>query len=678
MPRLNLKTKLVLAISGLVFALAAALSYVYLSQIFYQRINQSYDSAEFIAREVLHAARQALEAEVPSNGLQPANPTQARDFIAVILQHDPAVTSLLESVVGYNVEVYDTALADNKGIALVHTDAGSVDKPMPPRPSLAELRDGGFFDQLRAVYGPARVYQVILPVQRQGAPFGEIRVGLSTLFLKRELKPQLNRALLLSAGSLLLSLLIAAFLSNLALQPLEVIARRLDAMTVEIERAEPEPERTRTDEVGAVSRRIDRLGRQMHDAREVFSALKENLDQLMSTLQDGLILFTRDGRIVLVSAFAERFIGHPREQMLGQMVESVFDDSTRLGRIVLDAFALRQDVPATEIELEHGRRMQLSLDFISERGVPIGALLSMRDAESVRRIENEIELSRRLAAIGRLTSGVANEVKNPINAIVIHLEILRERILHLDPESRRHMDIISSEIHRLDRVVKTLVDFSRPVDLKLTALDLRSLAAQVVALAAPEALTHRVEIVQDLGAQPLPIRVDTDLMMQAILNVVINGVQAMPEGGTLTLRAFATAKAVVLEVHDTGAGIPPEIRDKIFNLYFTTRKSGSGIGLALTYRAMQLHNGALELDTDAAQGATFRFVLPIMTKDEAPALATGSEALPDPALVAGSEALPDLAPAAGSEALPDPADASPALGDSATAAPREPVIPPPH
>jgi PAS domain S-box-containing protein len=642
MPRLRLKTKLVLAISGLVFALVAALSYVYVSQIFYQRINLSYENAEFIAHQVLHAARQALEAEVPSNRLQPANPTQARDFIAAILQHDPAVTSLLESVVGYNVEVYDTALADSNGVALAHTDAGAVDKPMPTRPSLTELRDGGFFAQLGAVYGPARVYQVTLPVQRQGAPFGEIRVGLSTLFLKRELKPQLNRALLLSGGALLLSLFIAAFLSSFALQPLEIIARRLDAMTAEIERAEPEPKRT--DVVGAVSRRIDRLGRQMHDAREVFSALKENLDHLMSTLQDGLILFTRDGRIVLVSAFAERFIGHSREQMLGQMVESVFDDSSLLGRIVLDAFALRQDVPSREIELEPGRRVQLSLDFISERGVPIGALLSMRDAESVRRIENEIELSRRLAAIGRLTSGVAHEVKNPINAIVIHLEILRERILHLDPESRRHMDIISSEIHRLDRVVKTLVDFSRPVDLKLTALDLRSLAAQVVALAAPEALTHHVEIVQNLGPSPLPIRVDSDLIMQAILNVVINGVQAMPEGGTLTLRAFATSNAAVLEVQDNGAGIPPEIRAKIFNLYFTTRKSGSGIGLALTYRAMQLHNGALELDTDAAQGATFRFVFPGMSQDEAESAA----------------------------------DASPALGEAAASTQREPVIPPPH
>jgi PAS domain S-box-containing protein len=354
----------------------------------------------------------------------------------------------------------------------------------------------------------------------------------------------------------------------------------------------------------------------MHDVREVFSALKENLDQLMSTLQDGLILFTRDGRIVLVSASAERFIGRPRGEMLGRMVEEVFDDSNRLGRIVLDAFALRQEVPSREIEMEHGRRVQLAFDFISERGVPIGALLTVRDAESVRRIENEIELSRRLAAIGRLTSGVAHEVKNPINSIVIHLEILRERILQLDPETRRHMDIISSEIHRLDRVVKTLVDFSRPVELKLCALDLRSLAAEVIALAAPEARSHQVEIIHDFGTEPLPIRADADLMKQAVLNVVINGVQAMPSGGTLTLHAFATQQAAVLEVHDTGAGVSPEIRDKIFNLYFTTKKSGSGIGLALTFRAMQLHNGVLDLDSESRQGTTFRFMLPLAVKDQ--------------------------------------------------------------
>jgi PAS domain S-box-containing protein len=612
MPRLRLKTKLVLAISALVFALVAALSCIYLSQILRQRISQSYDNADFIAHEVLHAARQALETDLPATRLQPRDSKQARDAIAAILQHDQALDTLLQSVVGYNLEVYDTALTDRSGAPIVDTGS-ALDGPAPRRPSLAGLRDGSFLSQIRAVYGPARVYQLTLPVQRQGAPFGEIRVGISTLFLKQQLLPQLNRALLLSGIAILLSFIIAAALSNLALRPLELIARRLDAMTAGSEASAPDP--APSDEFGAVSTRIDRLGRQMNDVRQVFSALKENLDQLMSTLQDGLILFTRDARIVLVSASAERFIGRPRADMLGQSVEQVFDDSTRLGRIVLDAFALQQELPSREIEIEQGRRVRLALDFISERGAPIGALLTLRDAESVRRIENEIELSRRLAAIGRLTSGVAHEVKNPINAIVIHLELLRERLLQPDPDARRHIEIISAEIHRLDRVVKTLADFSRPVELTLAALDLRSLAAAVVALAAPEARSHRVEIVEDLGSQPLPVRVDADLMRQAILNVVINGVQAMPHGGTLILRAFATAQAAVLQVQDTGGGIPAEIRDKIFNLYFTTRKSGSGIGLALSFRAMQLHNGALDLDSQSSSGACFRFMLPLAQRD---------------------------------------------------------------
>lgn len=617
MPRLRLKTKLVLAISGMVFALAAALSGVYVSQMLHQRIRHSYDNADFIAHQVLHTARQALESDLPAGIAPPqegrAGDTAARDAIALILQRDAAVASLLQSVVGYNTEVYDVALVDRNGIALVDTDADGVFKIAPQRPALLDLRRASFFAQLRAVYGPARVYEVSLPVKRQGAPFGEIRVGLSTLFLKRELVPLLNRALALSGVCVLLSFALAALLSNLALRPLTAIARRLDTMTA------PEPQGStagkprRTDEYGAVSDRIDRLGRQMSDVREVFSALKDNLDQLMSTLQDGLVLFTHDGRIVLVSDSAERFIGRPRAQMLGRTAAEVFHDSSALGRVVLDAFALRQPVKPREIELAPGRRVQLALDFISERGSGIGALLTVRDAESVHRIENEIELSHRLASIGRLTSGVAHEVKNPINAIVIHLEILRERILQLDPETRRHMDIIASEIHRLDRVVKTLVDFSRPVELKLQAGDLRELVHEVASLAAPEARKHQVELVQEKSSAPLPVRVDVDLMKQAILNVVLNGVQAMPGGGRLTLRTLVKAQNAVLEIADTGAGIPPEIRDKIFHLYFTTKKTGSGIGLAFTYRSLQLHNGAIELKSEVGAGTTFRFILPLST-----------------------------------------------------------------
>jgi signal transduction histidine kinase len=383
-------------------------------------------------------------------------------------------------------------------------------------------------------------------------------------------------------------------------------------MTAGVPDTTPEPDPRRTDEYGLVNTKIDRLGRQIRDVKEVFSALKENLDQIMGTLQDGLVLFTRDTRVVLVSASAERFIGRPRGEILGSVVEGVFTDANMLGRIVLDAFALHQPIPQREIELENGRRIQIGLDFIAERGERIGALLTMRDAESVRRIENEIELSRRLAAIGRLTSGVAHEVKNPINAIVVHLELLREKMREIDPDTRRHMDIIGREIHRLDRVVQMLVDFNRPVELRLVDFDLRRLVEDVALLASPEAALQGVRLETKLTNSPLPVRADSDLIKQALLNVVLNGVQAMSNGGVLAIVARQQDAAATIEVQDQGGGIPPEVRDKVFNLYFTTKKSGSGIGLAMSYRVLQLHNGAIDFVTEVGRGTTFRLLLPLV------------------------------------------------------------------
>ena len=386
---------------------------------------------------------------------------------------------------------------------------------------------------------------------------------------------------------------------------------RLDQMTAGVPDSTPDPDPRKTDEYGLVNTKIDRLGRQIRDVKEVFTALKENLDQIMGTLQDGVVLFTRDTRVVLVSASAERFIGRPREEILGNAVEGVFSDANKLGRIVLDAFALHQPIPQREIELENGRRIQIALDFIAERGERIGALLTMRDIESVHRIENEIELSRRLAAIGRLTSGVAHEVKNPINAIVVHLELLREKMREIDPDTRRHMDIIGSEIHRLDRVVQMLVDFNRPVELRLVDFDLRRAIEDVALLASPEAAQQGVRSETQLGREPLPVRADADLIKQALLNVVLNGVQAMSGGGVLSLTSGQLDTAATIEVRDQGSGIPPEVRDKVFNLYFSTKKAGSGIGLAMSYRVLQLHNGALDFVTEMGRGTTFRLILPL-------------------------------------------------------------------
>jgi signal transduction histidine kinase len=297
--------------------------------------------------------------------------------------------------------------------------------------------------------------------------------------------------------------------------------------------------------------------------------------------------------------------------LLGHTVKEVFTTETPLGAMVLEAFQFRRAVGQTEIESSNGKRVQMALDFIQEGGAQIGALLTLRDTESVKQIEDEIETSRRLSASGRLTRGVAHEVKNPINAIVLHLQLLQNKLQQIDPDTRRHMDIIGSEIHRLDRVVQILVDFTRPRSLRLEEADLRRILEDVALLASPDAAQHGVALVRKLPADRLPVKVDTDFLKQAILNIVLNGVQAMPGGGTLTIGARVEKDVVIAEIRDEGMGIPPEVQEKVFELYFTTKTDGSGIGLAQAYQILQWHYGSVEFESAEGQGTTFRLRLPL-------------------------------------------------------------------
>jgi PAS domain S-box-containing protein len=610
MPTLRLRTKLVFAITGMVVVIVATLAGLYIAEAVHQRIQEAYDNSIFIGHELFNVARDSMEVDLASTKVNANNPKDVAAAVEEVLQYDTGVNALLDSVQGYSETVYDAALVDANGQALLHTNTDLLGKVVPSREDFSELLHTGIVRQMKIIYGPSRVYDVRVPLSRNGKPFGEVRIGVSTVFLKNAIRDQMRRALVLSGGAILISLVLSAVLSTVALSPLGAISRRLDLISAG--QAEPaEGPAKRKDEYGAVSSKIERLGRQMRDVKEVFSALKENLDQMMANLQDGVMLFTSDFRAVLVSASAERFIGKPRGDILGQRPSEIFSEESPLGQAILQAFETRQGIDQEEIEVEQGHPIQLSLDFIEERGERIGALLTLRDAESVHRIEDEIELSRRLAAIGRLTSGVAHEVKNPINAIVVHLEVLRQKLKEIDPDTRRHMDVIGSEIRRLDRVVQTLVDFTRPVDLRLAELDMRKLVDEVVMLAAPAAEQHKVRIERQPSPEALLARMDVDLVKQALLNIVLNGVQAMPDGGTLTIATRRDGEGGLITVCDQGAGIPPEIRDKVFNLYFTTKKGGSGIGLAMAYRVVQLHHGNLEFTSVPEQGTTFYLRFPL-------------------------------------------------------------------
>jgi signal transduction histidine kinase len=616
------KAIIVTGITFMVTVMVTAFSYLYISQLLRQRITNTYESASRLTQQLAYFVENDLP-DLSSTRIDTDDPAAVRRALVEYLPMDTNLLNNLESEVALWPFIYDASVVDANGKALLHTNPQLVGKQVAPRPNFRAVTSARFREQLRLVYSPATVYDVSFPLQLNGAPFGTIHVGVSTVFLQSEITPRLLHAVYFAIASIFASLLLAAGVSNVALGPLKQISRSLDSVSSDSTGALSGGE-SEYDELGLVTLKIANIGRQMRDSREIFSALKDNVDQLMSKLQDGLMLFTRDSRVVLVSAPVERFLGRPRAELLGRTAGDIFSHDSSLGALLLDAFEHKRPLLQRESVAAAGRRVQLSLDFLQEKSTQIGALLIMRDAESVRRIGDEIEMSRRLSASGRVTGGVAHEVKNPINAIVLHLQLLQNKLSQLDPDTRRHMDIIGSEIHRLDRVVQTLVDFMRARELHLEEVDLRRVLEDVSMLAAPDAEQHSVTIKRDLPGEPLPIKADLDFIKQALLNVVLNGIQAMPKGGPLTISARRDEDAVVAEVRDQGIGIAQDVQDKIFELYFTTRKEGNGIGLAQTYQILQWHYGSVEFESKEGAGTTFRFRLPLAASSLTSKGATGS------------------------------------------------------
>ncbi len=248
-----------------------------------------------------------------------------------------------------------------------------------------------------------------------------------------------------------------------------------------------------------------------------------------------------------------------------------------------------------------------------------------RDVEVIGRVQSMLNYSRKLAALGRLSAGVAHEVRNPLNAMTIHLELLKQKLIAAALASvssgadggredlapvLEHAKIISAEIKRLDQVMQGFLKFTRSEDLKLQAVALGPLVNEVVHVIEPECAGSRVAIVTE-GLDAVPeIRGDPGMLRQSFLNLALNACQAMPAGGTLRISAEPRGGRVRIAFADTGVGIKPEHLNRIFDLYFTTREKGSGIGLSMVYRTVQLHDGEIEVESTEGRGTTFRIDLP--------------------------------------------------------------------
>jgi PAS domain S-box-containing protein len=369
-----------------------------------------------------------------------------------------------------------------------------------------------------------------------------------------------------------------------------------------------------TDELGQVRRKIKQVGLQLRGVHEIFSSLRENMNSVMAGLEDGLILFTRDARAVMVSPAAEKFLGAPASNFLGSRVTQIFPAGHPLFEALrLEGDELREINSETVLASEEGtRRVSVTVQEIQGAGERMGALLTLRDLDSLESINTQLQVSERLSALGRITAGVAHEVKNPLNSMRLWLENLKESLPNdTDDAAKQAVNVLDAEIDRLDAVVKRFLDFSRPMDVRLEPTQLAELLHEVLEVAAPQLERSKVQVAQLLPIDVPQVIGDRALLKQAILNLVLNAVDAMPNGGQLQLTLSRRGDMAEVTVGDTGRGIPVEHRQKVFQLFFTTTPGGSGIGLASTFRIVQLHNGSIDFTSEVGRGTTFRIELPL-------------------------------------------------------------------
>jgi PAS domain S-box-containing protein len=598
--RFGLKAKEILVVTLLTFLAVATTALMQFGQLTRITVRDALDQANLIAKQIYAQSGRVL-ARSPGR--------DAREVLA----QDPELRNLLGASVGYSPHLLYAFLADQSGEAILHSERGKEGAHAPEQPALQGLLSLDPARRFFALYESGRVYEVTLPLSLDGRPFGSIRLGLSTALLRRELNSSLTRALVLAGFALPVAWLVAMGLANLTLKPIRRITQEMERLR----HGEFEVGRDlgREDEFKELASQLQLLGQQLQSDRLQMLGEKAQLQQVVDQLEDGLVFVSRDRRVLFFNKAAEIIVGKPVAEVAGWSVEDLLDPSHPL-RAILD----RQEAPgsgvrnATIVLPRDGKPKEflVSTFSVSEAQRAMGTMVLLRDLDSIKTLQSLVSYSAKLAALGRLTSGVAHEVKNPLNAMTIHLEILKNKLGASSEAARENVSIIESEIRRLDRVVQGFLKFIRPQELALRRLDLNALLRAAIALLEAEWGPKGIRFVFRPDARLPPITADEGLLHQAALNMLLNACQAMPSGGTIavatTWEAQETARVTIA---DEGVGIAPQDLDKIFRLYYTTKSDGSGIGLPLAYRIIQQHDGSIDVASEVGRGTTMTIRLPV-------------------------------------------------------------------
>jgi signal transduction histidine kinase len=351
---------------------------------------------------------------------------------------------------------------------------------------------------------------------------------------------------------------------------------------------------------------------------------------LVWNLRNGVVAITRDGRVAVMNEIAYRVLGlPPGPRDIGQPFAEVLKDVPDVARIVAGAFELSHLPNRAELRLKHtGKVIGYTLSHVrDEQGDAIGATLFFKDLTRVEQLEERERLRDRLAALGEMAAAIAHEVKNPLAGIEVMAGILKRQL----PDSQDAQNILADiikEAKMANAIVLEVLDFVRPIRLQLEALVLADLIRDAIATAEGHAKRGQVRVNVSLPGGLRPIQGDPHQLRQLLTNLLTNAFEALGGSGEVSIGVAALPEEdpaagvdqagpmVQLTVCDNGPGIPPEVVDRIFSPFFTTKPQGSGLGLAIVRKIVDAHDGRIDVSSPAGGGTTFHVTLPVKAPHE--------------------------------------------------------------
>ena len=611
---MSIKSRQVAGVTSLVVIVVAALSAYHLATLARLSLEETASRGDLLRQAIFQRAREVV-------------PTAKDPYVA--LQQDGGIRSLLESSIAFAENVTYVAIVNRDGVAVAHSFKDQEGQKVPDQADLSAVLASSDTALLRTVYADQR-FEIRQPLLFGDQEFGTIKIGISTILVKNELKRAFRLALQNVLIALAISTIVAMLLAQWMLRPIHVIQSgltRLGRGELDV-RLDLEGE-----EFKDLGSSFDAVSAQLTESRAKALSSPTDFESVVQNLEDAVALFSPEGRLIFCNPAMGAVlpnIANSRSRRLDDMAPA--DDPVR--NVVERTLASRQP----QGPLDSSELMLMAHPIDDGHGNFVGAMLVARNLGFMTQVHSTLNYSRKLAALGRLMAGVAHEVKNPLNAMTIHLELLRgklartlapvaigagagDHIPSIDPrvadagprstDVNKHVDIITKEIQRLDQVLNGFLRFARPDELKLQPVSLAAIVSDIVTTVTPEAETHRVVVKSDCPRDLPEINADPAMLRQALLNLALNGCQAMPDGGTLRIACHRGARdRIEVDVEDTGVGIPPENLQKIFDLYFTTKEKGSGIGLSMVYRIVQLHDGEVEVQSTPGRGTRFRLMFP--------------------------------------------------------------------